>query len=112
MRDVCETGGCGMNSSGYPAKDMQARHLANLLEKPMRVACCKCDWNFEGKGEDALYWQQRHRKKHGSSTKKLSRRTVRNLSSFRSPELTDEDVVEIDAEVARRRRLHGLEDAA
>ncbi len=99
----------GSRNNGYPAKDMQARHLANLLEKPMRVACVLCEWSFEGKGVNALYWQQRHRKKHGTTTKKLSRRTVRNLSSFRSPELTDEDVVEIDAEVAKRRRLYGID---
>ncbi len=30
------------NSSGYPVKDMQARHLANMLEKPMRVTCALC----------------------------------------------------------------------
>ncbi len=99
-------------ASGYPAKDMQARHIANLLERPMRVTCALCPgWTFEGTAENALYWQARHRKKHGP-TKKLSRRTVRNLKSFRQTELTDEDVVEIDAEVAKRRRLHGLEDAA
>ncbi len=99
------------NSSGHPVKDMQARHLANMLEKPMRVECALCPgWSFEGTAENALYWQARHRKKHGTQ-KKLSRRAVRNLSSFRSPELTDEDVVEIDAEVAKRRRLYGLEAA-
>ncbi len=99
------------NSSGYPVKDMQARHLANMLEKPMRVACALCpDWSFEGRAENALYWQAEHRKEHGAA-KKLSRRTLRNLGSFRSAELTNEDVVEIDAEVARRRRLYGLEAA-
>ncbi len=97
-------------SSGYRAKDMQARHLANMLERPMRVTCALCSWSFEGTGENALHWQQRHRKKHGT-TPKLSRRAVRNLSSFRSPELTDEDVVEIDAEVAKRRRLYGIKPA-
>ena len=96
-------------SSGYPAKEMQARHIQNMLERPMRVTCALCSWSFEGNGVNALYWQQRHRKKHGTTTKKLSRRAVRNLSSFRSPELTDEDVVEIDAEVAKRRRLYGIE---
>ncbi len=102
----------GDSGSGYPAEEMQARHLANLLEKPMRVACALCpDWSFEGRAENALYWQAEHRKKHGSSTKKLSRRTVRNLGSFRSAELTDEDVAEIDVEVARRRRLYGIEVA-
>ncbi len=97
-------------ASGYPAAEMQARHLANMLERPMRVACALCNWSFEGNGVNALYWQQRHRQKHGT-TEKLSRRAVRNLSSFRSPELTDEDVVEIDAEVAKRRRLYGIEAA-
>jgi len=102
----------GDSRNGYSAKEQEARHIENLLEKPMRVACALCPgWSFEGTAENALYWQQRHRKKHGTTTKKLSRRTVRNLSSFRSPELTDEDVVEIDAEVAKRRRLYGLEAA-
>lgn len=90
---------------------MHARHKEILLEKPMRVECALCpDWSFEGTAENALYWQARHRKKH-PPTKKLSRRKVRSLSSFRSPNLTDEDVAEIDAEVAKRRRLHGLEAA-
>ncbi len=101
----------GDSRNGYSAKEQEARHIENLLERPMRVSCALCPWSFEGKGENALYWQQRHRKKHGTTTKKLSRRTVRNLSSFRSPELTDEDVVEIDAEVAKRRRLYGIEAA-
>ncbi len=98
----------GSRNNGYPAKDMQARHIENLLEKPMRVACALCPgWSFEGRAENALHWQAKHRKKHGTQ-KKLSRRTVRNLKSFRQAELSDEDVVEIDAEVAKRRRLHGL----
>ncbi len=101
----------GSRNNGYPAKDMQARHLANLLEKPMRVSCALCPgWSFEGRAENALYWQAEHRKEHGP-TKKLSRRTVRNLKSFRQADLSDEDVVEIDAEVAKRRRLYGLEAA-
>jgi len=99
------------NSNGHPEKEMRDRHIENLLERPMRVECALCpEWSFEGSADNALYWQQRHRKKHGT-TKKLSRRTVRNLSSFRSPELTDEDVTEIDAEVAKRRRLYGIEAA-
>ncbi len=98
-------------TSGYPAREMQARHLANMLERPMRVACSLCNWSFEGNGVNALYWQQRHRKKHGT-TPKLSRRAVRNLSSFRAAELTEEDVTEIDAEVAKRRRLYGIGEAA
>jgi len=97
-------------TSGYPAKEMQARHIQNMLERPMRVTCALCPWSFEGTAENALYWQARHRKKHGTQ-KKLSRRAVRNLSSFRSPNLTDEDVAEIDAEVAKRRRLYGIQAA-
>ncbi len=100
----------GDSRNGLSAKEQEARHIENLLERPMRVSCALCPWSFEGKGENALYWQQRHRKKHGT-TPKLSRRAVRNLSSFRSPELTEEDVVVIDAEVAKRRRLYGIEAA-
>jgi len=97
--------------SGYSAKEMEAQHIANLLTQPMRVSCAKCAWSLEGIGKDVVREQQAHRRTHGD-TKKLSRRAYRNLSSFRSPDLTEEDVAEIAAEVAMRRRLHGLEDAA
>ncbi len=96
------------NFNGYRAKDMQARHIENLLERPMRVSCALCPgWSFEGRAENALYWQAKHRKKHGP-TKKLSRRTYRNLGSFRQADLTEEDVAGIEAERALRLRLLGI----
>ena len=98
-------------SNGYRAKDMQARHIENLLERPMRVSCALCDWSLEGIGKDVVEQQQAHRRTHGP-TKKLSRRAYRNLGSFRQADLTEDDVAGIDAEVARRRRLHGIGEAA
>ncbi len=111
MRDVCETGSRVRTSGGTHESEMHKAHLERLGDRPMRVACALCpDWSFEGMAENALYWQAEHRKMHGP-TKKLSRRAVRNLKSFQQTELTDEDVVEIEAEVTKRRRLHGLEAA-
>lgn len=55
--------------------------------------------------------QHAHRQEHGIKGRgKISRRMVRNLNSFVSPELTDEDQEDIQREVARRRRLNGIDE--
>lgn len=96
-------------SGGYLVSDMEARYQERVALIPLKGACLACEWTFEGLAGEVIQAQREHaREAHGISTRK---RPTRHLSSFRQPTLSDADREEIDAEIARRRRLHGLDAA-
>jgi hypothetical protein len=91
----------------------------------MRVACGRCDWSAEGTVEctvdeeaskvvippaHPLELARKHRlAEHGIGPwRPPGRRKKMNLAYIRQ-HLTDAERDEIDEEIARRRRLHGIE---
>jgi hypothetical protein len=73
---------------GLSAVEMHARHFDRLMAAPLRVSCAFC------KILDSH----------------PSRRSSRHLTTFRQPFLTEQDRDEIEREISRRRRLHGIEE--
>lgn len=100
----------GKRTEGFPVSEMEARHRARLLAVPMNASCKLCEWTSEGLAGDVLEAQRLHRLGHGFKRSKVARRHVRHLSSFRTPKLTDGDQEDIQREVMRRRRLHGIDE--
>ena len=89
---------------------MKADHLERIAFHHLRVECALCDWSVEGASGDVLAKQLTHRSKHGIKAPRQGHRA--NVSKIRQATLNDEERVEVDAEIARRKRLHGIEEAA
>jgi hypothetical protein len=115
----------GGSRAGAYVHQMEARHVARRLSQPMRIACGLCDWSVEDTvpctvDEDAskvvippehpLELARAHRRdEHGIGPWRRPLKTPgRNLSYIRS-HLSEEEQAEIDEEIARRARLHGIE---
>jgi len=96
-------------SGGYLVSEMEARYRERVSHLPLKGSCLACEWTFEGLAGEVFEAQREHaRTAHGIRSRK---RSTRHLSSFRQPTLTDAHREEIEAEIARRRRLHGLDAA-
>jgi hypothetical protein len=96
---------------GTSAVEMHARHFNRLMAAPLRVSCAFCRWSAEGEAGELLKRAKRHReRRHKIVDSHPSRRSSRHLTTFRQPFLTEQDRDEIEREISRRRRLHGLEE--
>ena len=119
----------GGSRAGAYVHQIEAKHVARRLSQPMTVACGICGWSVsdtvevcvdedEGRRvimppEHPLELAAKHRlSEHGIRPwrRPTKRRTAPgvNLSYIRQ-NLNAEEQSEIDAEVARRRRLHGID---
>ena len=99
----------GTRGGGFHLADMDARHMERLHAEPMRVFCAFCSWSAEGIAGDLLKRSQRHReRRHG--IERVSRRKFRHIGnlSYRQPNLTVDDMADIEREVAKRKRLLGI----
>lgn len=94
---------------GLSAAEMNARYRARMDRAKLTVKCALCRFKRTGPAGLVLAEQRDHRLlEHGL---KPSRRSSRHLSSFRAPTLTDEDRNAIESDIAKRKRLHGIEVA-
>ena len=76
----------------------------------LRVECALCEWRAEGIAGDVLAEQQAHRSKHGFGRPRHGHRA--HMSKIKQAALNDEERAEVDAEIARRKRLHGITEEA
>lgn len=98
-----------MSDTGLSAAEMNARYRASMDRAKLTVKCSLCRFKRTGPAGLVLAEQRDHRlTEHGL---KPSRRSSRHLSSFRAPTLTAEDRAVIQADIDRRRKLHGIEAA-
>lgn len=80
--------------------------------QPLRSECTICgEWSFEGEAGEARERAIEHRRERHPETfkKRRSKRTTRSLNSFRTPNMTKEDLKEIDDARRRRAFLIGIE---
>lgn len=118
----------GGSRAGAYVSQIEARHVARRLSQPMTVACGHCGWSTTGTvvvavdeehntpvlpDDHPLELARRHRlEEHGIGPWRRPKRRHKpgtvNLSYIRR-NLSGEELDEIETEVARRRRLHGID---
>lgn len=79
--------------------------------QPMRSECGLCGWFYEGEAAAVRERAAEHRQERHPevASKRRSRRSARRLNSFRSPDMSERDLKEIDDERRRRAFLIGIE---
>ena len=91
---------------------MEERHQQQMAAQPLSVACALCSWSVSGIAGEVIAAAREHREHEHGITRSRLRRATRHLGSFRQTDLSEDELEEIQAEIQRRRRLHGIEDAA
>ena len=95
---------------GRRESDMEAEHYAALAFHHLRVECALCPWHAEGLSGEVLEAQRTHRREHGFGRPRHGHRA--HLSKVRQADLNEDERAAIAASIARRKRLHGIEEAA
>ena len=117
----------GGSRAGAYVSEIEARHIARRLSQPMTVACGHCGWSATGTvlvtvnehnrpimpDDHPLELARAHRlEEHGIGPwrrpKGKRKPGTVNLSYIRKA-LSGEELEEIEADVAKRRRLHGID---
>jgi len=100
------------NRQGDYTHEIEARHRERMNAQPLVVACSLCEWSAQGSAGEVLELGRAHRLSEHGIRRARRHRSTGGLRSIRTPELSQDDRAEIAAEIARRRKLLGIEDAA
>ena len=82
-----------------------------LLPMPQEMTawCAFCSWHAQGEQETVMRRQRRHRERKHGFTHGQKRKIGRSLKMSYA-ELSREQRFEIERDIARRKRLHGVDD--
>lgn len=104
---------------GMIADKNAARLIANRFQRELEqerrdaqevlTRCALCGWEMYGTALESREKAAQHRQKAHPEITPKRRRPGRNLQQFRSVNLNDEEVAEIDAARIRRAKLIGID---
>lgn len=97
---------------GFYQHEMEDYFAARARALPVIASCALCEWTAEGLSGDVLALAKTHRREAHNIKRPRSHKPTRGLRSLRSTPLNEWEQAEIDAEIAKRRKLLGIEDAA
>ena len=96
-------------SGGIPIAEVNAAMQERILQQPMLGSCLLCDWLVTGTAAEVIEAQKEHRLKvHNRRHSSRRGRRVPTGRGWKQMALTDQDKLEIEQEVRRRKRLHGI----
>ena len=97
---------------GKYSHEIDAYFAARARALPVVASCALCEWTAQGLSGDVLALAKAHRREVHNIKRSRSHKPTRGLRSIRGPDLNEYEQAEVDAEIAKRRKLLGIEDAA